>query len=100
MKVKYYVDSGADMVDIGMHAGENKPQKAYHMIKTIKDINNKGCYNYHSLNRDMYNKCLHLAKDAGVQLLYTKLPYSISFTDNVCYHADAQKIVEISSVPP
>ena len=36
-KVKYYVDSGADMVDIGMHAGENKPQKAYHMIKTIKD---------------------------------------------------------------
>ena len=70
------------------------------LIKTIKDINNKGCYNYHSLNRDMYNKCLHLAKDAGVQLLYTKLPYSISFTDNVCYHADAQKIVEISSVPP
>lgn len=36
-KVKYYIDSGADMVDVGMHAGENNPKLAYHMIKTIKD---------------------------------------------------------------
>lgn len=36
-RVEYYIDSGADMVDIGMHAGENNPSKAYHMIKTIKD---------------------------------------------------------------
>lgn len=36
-RVAYYVDSGADMVDIGMHAGENNPRKASHMIKLIKD---------------------------------------------------------------
>ncbi|MEE1117906.1 MAG: dihydropteroate synthase-like protein, partial [Methanosphaera sp.] len=36
-KVEYYINSGADMVDIGMHANENNPQKAYHMIKLIKD---------------------------------------------------------------
>ena len=36
-RVDYYIKSGADMVDIGMHAGENDPQKAYHMIKLVKD---------------------------------------------------------------
>lgn len=36
-RVEYYIESGADMVDVGMHAGENNPEKAYHMIKTIKD---------------------------------------------------------------
>ncbi|RAP46872.1 MAG: hypothetical protein BZ135_03150 [Methanosphaera sp. rholeuAM6] len=36
-KVEYYLESGADMIDIGMHAGENNPSKAYHMIKLIKD---------------------------------------------------------------
>lgn len=36
-KVEYYINSGADLVDIGMHANENNPQKAYHMIKLIKD---------------------------------------------------------------
>ncbi len=36
-RVNYYISSGADMVDIGMHAGENNPNKAYHMIKLIKD---------------------------------------------------------------
>ncbi len=36
-KVDYYLKSGADIVDIGMHANENNPQKAYHMIKLIKD---------------------------------------------------------------
>ncbi|WP_323737383.1 dihydropteroate synthase-like protein [Methanosphaera sp. ISO3-F5] len=36
-KVQYYLDSGADMIDIGMHAGENNPQQAHHMIKLIKD---------------------------------------------------------------
>ncbi|WP_455645286.1 dihydropteroate synthase-like protein [Methanosphaera sp.] len=36
-KVEYYVDSGADMVDIGMHAGENNPKHASHMIKLVKD---------------------------------------------------------------
>ncbi|RAP53135.1 MAG: hypothetical protein BZ138_01695 [Methanosphaera sp. rholeuAM270] len=36
-KVEYYMKSGADMVDIGMQAGENNPEKAYHMIKVVKD---------------------------------------------------------------
>lgn len=36
-KVDYYITSGADMIDVGMHAGENNPQLAYHMIKLIKD---------------------------------------------------------------
>ena len=36
-KVEYYINSGADMVDVGMHANENNPKKAYHMIKLIKD---------------------------------------------------------------
>ena len=36
-KVEYYVNSGADMVDIGMHANESNPEKAYHMIKLVKD---------------------------------------------------------------
>ena len=36
-RVNYYIDSGADMIDVGMHPGENNPEKAFHMIKTIKD---------------------------------------------------------------
>lgn len=36
-KVEYYITSGADMIDIGMHAGENNPQKAFKMIKLVKD---------------------------------------------------------------
>ncbi len=36
-KVEYYINSGADMVDIGMHAGENNPKKAYELTKLIKD---------------------------------------------------------------
>ena len=36
-KVEYYINSGADMIDIGMHAGENNPEKAFHMIKIVKD---------------------------------------------------------------
>lgn len=36
-KAQYYIDSGADMIDIGMHAGENNPQMAYDMVKLIKD---------------------------------------------------------------
>lgn len=36
-KVEYYLDSGADMIDIGMHAGENNPTTAHHMVKLIKD---------------------------------------------------------------
>lgn len=36
-KAQYYIESGADMIDIGMHAGENNPDKAYHMIKLLKD---------------------------------------------------------------
>ena len=36
-KVEYYIESGADMIDIGMHAGENNPEKAFKMIKLVKD---------------------------------------------------------------
>ena len=36
-KVDYYIKSGADMIDVGMTAGENNHKKAYEMIKTIKD---------------------------------------------------------------
>lgn len=36
-RVGYYIESGADMVDIGMHAGENNPAKAYEMVKLIKN---------------------------------------------------------------
>jgi dihydropteroate synthase-like protein len=36
-KVEYYIKSEADMIDIGMTAGENNPDKAHHMIKLIKD---------------------------------------------------------------
>lgn len=36
-RVEYYVNSGADIIDVGMHANENNPEKAYHMIKLIKD---------------------------------------------------------------
>lgn len=36
-KVSYYIESGADMVDIGMDVGENNPDQAYHMIKLIRD---------------------------------------------------------------
>lgn len=36
-RAEYYIKSGADMIDIGMHAGENNPTKAYKMIKLIKD---------------------------------------------------------------
>ena len=36
-KAEYYIQSGADMIDIGMHAGENNPKQAYHMTKLIKD---------------------------------------------------------------
>ncbi len=36
-KVNYYIESGADMIDVGMHANENNPEKAYHMIKLIRD---------------------------------------------------------------
>ena len=36
-KVNYYINSGADMIDIGMHSNENNPQKAGHMIKLVKD---------------------------------------------------------------
>lgn len=36
-KVEYYINSGADMIDIGMHAGESNPEKAYHMVKLVKD---------------------------------------------------------------
>ena len=35
--VNYYVESGADMIDIGMHVGENNPEHAYHMIKLVTD---------------------------------------------------------------
>lgn len=36
-KVNYYIESGADLIDVGMHANENNPEKAHHMIKLIKD---------------------------------------------------------------
>lgn len=36
-KVEYYLDSGANMIDLGMHAGENNPEIAYHMVKLVKD---------------------------------------------------------------
>ncbi|MCD7781873.1 MAG: dihydropteroate synthase-like protein [Methanosphaera sp.] len=36
-RVAYYIDSGADMIDIGMHANDSDPKLASHMIKLIKD---------------------------------------------------------------
>ncbi|RAP54085.1 MAG: hypothetical protein BZ137_04160 [Methanosphaera sp. rholeuAM130] len=36
-KADYYINSGADMIDIGMTAGENNCQKAYDIVKLIKD---------------------------------------------------------------
>lgn len=36
-KSRYYIESGADMIDIGMNAGENNPEKAGKMIRLIKD---------------------------------------------------------------
>lgn len=35
-KVDYYISSGADMIDVGMTAGENNHKKAYDMINVIK----------------------------------------------------------------
>lgn len=70
------------------------------LIKTVQEINSCGCHAYHSLNRIMYNDCLQLAKDAGVQILYTGLSYPISFIDNVCYHEEAEMLAEYASIPP
>ncbi len=36
-KATYYVESGANMIDIGMHANECDPDRAYHLVKVIKD---------------------------------------------------------------
>lgn len=36
-RVAYYIDSGADMIDVGLHAGGDDPKMAYHLVKLIKD---------------------------------------------------------------
>jgi len=36
-RVAYYLDSGADMIDVGMQANMENPESAYHMVKIIKD---------------------------------------------------------------
>ncbi len=36
-KARYYVESGASMIDIGMHANESDPKRAFEMVKLIKD---------------------------------------------------------------
>ncbi|MDO5851093.1 MAG: dihydropteroate synthase-like protein [Methanobacteriaceae archaeon] len=36
-KIQHYINSGADMIDIGMYAGENHPKEAYSLIKTVKE---------------------------------------------------------------
>lgn len=40
-KAVYYVNSGADIIDVGMVAGEGNPKKAEKLIKVIKRIVNK-----------------------------------------------------------
>ena len=36
-RVDYYINSGADMIDVGMTAGEDNHKMAHDMVKTIKD---------------------------------------------------------------
>lgn len=83
---------------------KGKPSYLTHKLSTLirsaKKINRLGCHDYHCFNRTRYNECLQLAKDAGVQILYTKLPYPISFIDNICYHEEAEMLAEYASIPP
>lgn len=63
-KVQYYIDSGADMIDVGMDVGQNNGQKAYEMIKLIKD-NHDIPVSIDSINPDEI-KC---GLDAGADLV-------------------------------
>lgn len=65
------------------------------LLKKMKQINKEGCYKFHhasSTNRCYYNRCIQLATDAGIHILYTKLDHEISFIDDVCFHKDLYRV--------
>lgn len=65
------------------------------LLEKMEQINKEGCNSFHSAsktNRCWYNRCLNLANDAGVHILYTNLDHEISFFDDVCHHKDLYRV--------
>lgn len=85
-KAEYYIDSGADMIDIGMHAGENNPQKAYEMIKLVKD-NYDITLSIDTLNPKEIKEGLHAGADLVLSLDHGN--YSKVINDINDYNASA-----------
>lgn len=65
------------------------------LLEKMEQINKEGCNSFHSAsktNRCWYNRCLSLANDAGVHILYTNLDHELSFFDDVCHHKDLHRV--------
>ncbi|MCI5866971.1 MAG: dihydropteroate synthase-like protein [Methanosphaera sp.] len=68
-RVAYYIDSGADMIDVGLHAGGNDPEMAYHLVKTIKDnFNDDVTVSIDTLNPSEIKRALDAEADLVLSL--------------------------------
>lgn len=85
-KAQYYIDSGADMIDVGMDAGQNDPDKAYHMVKTIKD-NYDIAVSIDTINPDEIKGGLDAGADLVLSLDHGN--YDKVISDIKDYHASA-----------
>lgn len=66
-RAEYYLSSGADMIDIGMNVGEANAQKAYDMVKLIKD-NFDATVSIDTLNTSEIKKALSADADLVLSL--------------------------------
>ncbi|MDR2873549.1 MAG: dihydropteroate synthase-like protein [Methanobrevibacter sp.] len=65
LKAKYYLDNGADMIDIGMVAGEDMSSSIHDLIKTLRSVVGDKPLSIDSLNP----KELNIAIDNGIDLV-------------------------------
>lgn len=87
-KVEHYLESGADMIDIGMHAGENNPTSAYHMIKLVKD-NYDTTISIDTMNTDEIKAGLNAGADIVLSLDHGNYDKVI----NDIYDYDAKAVI-------
>jgi len=83
-KARYYLDSGADIIDLGMQVGESKPDDAARAVKAVRRVSD------HPISIDTLNVHeIEAAVDEGVDLILSVDGGNLAQVANVAGNAAA-----------
>jgi len=84
-KANYYIENGADMIDIGAIVGENNSKKLAQIIEELKSWNENIPISIDSLNPEEIEKCVEAGADLVLSIDAGNIHELKSINKNICY---------------